>query len=98
MCDGAAKAKLCLTAPGWQSILLQEMGMRQEEGERGGKQGRGRPTCLDPLCPAKRQWFRIITSDQLLGQGEIWRKLVLGGMRFGWSQKNLAALKQEEFP
>lgn len=30
VCDGAAKAKLCLMAPGWQSILLQEMGVRQE--------------------------------------------------------------------
>lgn len=30
VCNGAAKAKLCLMAPGWQSILLQEMGVRQE--------------------------------------------------------------------
>lgn len=93
MCDGAAKAKLCLTAPGWQSILLQEMAMRQEEGGR-----RGRPTCLDPLCPAKGQQFRSITSDQLLSQGENWRQPVSVGMRFGWSEKNLAAMKQAEFP
>lgn len=82
--DGAAKAKLCLTAPGWQSASpVQEMGVRREGGEGSGAEAR-QAHLPRPWSPAKGPQFRTITSDRFLGQGrpggnQISRAEVLAG-------------------
>lgn len=91
MLDGSRRAKHPPAGNGSEAQGVE----KEEEGRR------GRPTCLDPLSPAKGKSFRTITSDQLLGQGKIWREPVSVGIRSGWSKKkkkNLAAMKKQSVP